>query len=618
MGKFTSLLVALTYVAVVLSVSITDIQGISWQSPFVGQTVNNLTGIVSAKGTSGFYLLGNKTSDERASNGLFVFTTSTAILKQVNVGNLISLSGKVQEFRSSTAPNDLVGTELGSPSNIVVLSQNNTVTPVILGQDRSPPMQLFSALDVGLDGFLSVPNNVSLIDSVNATLQPDLYGMDFWSSLEGQLVTIPGPIGTAFPNSFGEIWVHGTWGTTGKNSRGGLTMTFGPDGIPDGNPETVIVGAPLDGTKNPATAVGTGFSDITGVVLFQFGFYYVLPLTAPTVISVPNPVIPPSTIVPDFSDACAITFGDYNVENLSPTVAHLPTVAMHIANFLNTPDIVFLQEIQDNDGATDDGVVDANVTLTTLVNSIASFSNVTYAFTSINPVNDQDGGEPGGNIRTAYLYRPERLKLFGGSPAGGSLDPVSATATPSMKPHLNFNPGRIDPTNAVWDASRKPLVAHWETPSGEDFFTINLHLVSKDGGSSTQGNARPPVNLPVDVRTGQVSAVATFVESLLALNPNASVLVAGDCNEFVETRTVFAPFAPILQDIDAVAGIADVERYTYVFDQNSEQLDHAFISSAIVARGGVEVEHVHVNNWSPTLAVRASDHDPTVGKIRIC
>lgn len=49
MGKFTPLLAALTYVGVALSVSITDIQGISWQSPLVGQTVNNLTGIVSAK-----------------------------------------------------------------------------------------------------------------------------------------------------------------------------------------------------------------------------------------------------------------------------------------------------------------------------------------------------------------------------------------------------------------------------------------------------------------------------------------------------------------------------------------------------------------------------------------
>jgi predicted extracellular nuclease len=65
---------------------------------------------------------------------------------------------------------------------------------------------------------------------------------------------------------------------------------------------------------------------------------------------------------------------------------------------------MFLQEIQDNDGQTDDGVVDATVTLTTLVNAIAKVSNVTYAFTSINPVNDQDGGVGGGNIRTAYLY----------------------------------------------------------------------------------------------------------------------------------------------------------------------------------------------------------------------
>lgn len=87
----------------------------------------------------------------------------------------------------------------------------------------------------------------------------------------------------------------------------------------------------------------------------------------------------------------------------------------------------------------------------------------------------------------------------------GVLPFVNNPFTPDC---LSFNPGRIDPTNAVWDASRKPLVAHWETPSGDDFFTINLHLVSKDDGSSTQGNARPPVNLPVDVRTGQVTVVA--------------------------------------------------------------------------------------------------------------
>lgn len=68
-----------------------------------------------------------------------------------------------------------------------------------------------------------------------------------------------------------------------------------------------------------------------------------------------------------------------------------------------SPDIVFLQEIQDNDGATDDGVVSSNVTLSALVSAIAAVNGVTYDFVVIDPVNDADGGEPGGNIRQAYL-----------------------------------------------------------------------------------------------------------------------------------------------------------------------------------------------------------------------
>ena len=149
------------------------------------------------------------------------------MLGKVTIGDEISLSGKVTEFRSSTRPDDLLATELTSPANIVVLSSNNIVSPIILGVDRSPPTQQLSALDVGSDGFLSVPNNQSRIDTVNATLQPDQYGLDFWSSLEGQLVTVKNPVAINFENSFGEFWLHGDWPVTGKNGRGGLTMTFG-------------------------------------------------------------------------------------------------------------------------------------------------------------------------------------------------------------------------------------------------------------------------------------------------------------------------------------------------------------------------------------------------------
>lgn len=145
----------------------------------------------------------------------------------MNIGDFVQLNAQVSEFRSATTPNNLFMTELTSPTNITIVSSNNTVTPLILGKDRSPPTRLFNALDEGPDGFLSVPNNASRISERNPTLQPDIYGMDFWESLEGQLVTIPKPTATDFENSFGEFWVYGDWPVTSKNGRGGLSITIG-------------------------------------------------------------------------------------------------------------------------------------------------------------------------------------------------------------------------------------------------------------------------------------------------------------------------------------------------------------------------------------------------------
>ena len=49
----------------------------------------------------------------------------------------------------------------------------------------------------------------------------------------------------------------------------------GSDGIPDGGPESVIIGSPIDGTKNPSVSVGKTLSDITGVVQYQSACYNV-------------------------------------------------------------------------------------------------------------------------------------------------------------------------------------------------------------------------------------------------------------------------------------------------------------------------------------------------------
>jgi predicted extracellular nuclease len=216
---------------------------------------------------------------------------------------------------------------------------------------------------------------------------------------------------------------------------------------------------------------------------------------------------------------------------MTPKSAHIPAVAEHIGYFMNMPDIMFIQEVQDNSGATDDGIVSANETLTALVTAIANVTEITYDFIDIAPVNDQDGGQPGGNIRNAYLYRSDKLTLVE-RPVGGPNDTAEAfipvvgespklrfvsSPIPVMDIVLttllpSFNPGRIDPTNEIWDATRKPLVAQWQTSDGNaTFFTINVHHSSKGGSSSTQGNARPPVNSPIDARTGQVETVSVTI-----------------------------------------------------------------------------------------------------------
>lgn len=284
-------------------------------------------------------------------------------------------------------------------------------------------------------------------------------------------------------------------------------------------------------------------------------------------------------------------------------------------NYLRLPTLMFLQEIQDNNGATNNGVVDANVTLATLVAAIASASgsNFTYAFTDIPPVDGTNGGEPGGNIRNAYLYDPSVIRLRNPN-RGGSTQAVQVL----LGPELSVNPGLIDPTNSAWTSSRKPLVAEWETLSGDaKFFTVNVHWTSKGGSSSLQGDPRPPVNGGVSNRQAQSDVTSNFIKQILAVDSAANIITAGDFNEFefvAPIKTFMSNSG--LKNMDDVAGIPDVERYTYLFDMNSQELDHMFVSQNIASKGA-QFSHVHVNTWVSS-ADEVSDHDPSVAKMNVC
>ncbi|KAH8916802.1 DNase I-like protein [Atractiella rhizophila] len=594
-----SSLLPLSFVAAALqaarAVEIVDINGPGFISPYAGQTVQNITGVVTAK------------SNDSSAAGFWI---------KVAVGDLLTgLSGKVQMYRSSA--DYTYQTELSSPSNFTVVQSGITIPPVVIGAaGLHPPTQEYTSLDLKAGGILAVPNNQSQITAVNPPLQPSKYGLDFWESLKGKLVTITNPIVVGYPNSYGEFWVRGDYPATGINERGGLTITKDSHGYPDLNPEAIVIGGPLDNSNSPDVWIGSKIETVTGIVTNQFGFYRILPLTKPVVISHNTTLQEPTTlVVPEEDASCTLVFGDYNVENMYWNSVHLPTAADQITQYLRTPDIVFLQEIQDDTGPTNDGVTTSNRTLTTFTDAIFEDSGVQYDFTYISPEDGKDGGQPGGNIRVGMLYRSDRITLAAGTP-GTFSDTVVVSDAGNGKIALNYNPGLIDLTNDVYDATRKPLVSLFEMEgSGAQVLAINVHMSSKGGSTSIHGDARPPVNLPVDVRIQQVNLVADFVESVLTINPDMPIIVSGDFNEYGQTTAVWEKLKKYLVSIDEAANIHPFERYTYVFDMNHQQLDHAYISSFLAP--SAEVEHLHVNNWV-SYDDRTSDHDPSVSRVKVC
>src|SRR5712691_301305 len=280
-----------------------------------------------------------------------------------------------------------------------------------------------------------------------------------------------------------------------------------------------------------------------------------------------------------------------------------------IVTNLRAPDLIAGEEVQDNNGATDNGNVDASQTLAKLTAAIQAAGGPAYAWREIDPVNDQDGGEPGGNIRQVFLFRTDRGLSFVDRPGGTSTTPTGVAGSGSST-QLTFSPGRIDPNNPAFSTSRKPLAGEFEY-RGHKLFVIANHFNSKGGDDPLLGRFQPPTRSSEEQRHNQAHVVADFVSQISAADPGANVVVLGDLNDFEFSETV-----SILKD----AGMSDLmetlplnERYSYEFEGNAQVLDHILVGQALHARPLV-FDPVHVN---AEFFDQASDHDPSVVRIAL-
>lgn len=182
--------------SLVSSESIAKINGNRFLSSLQGQDVTDVRGVVTAVGPNGYWMRSTTARNgKKGSQSVYVFGDET--LDSVAVGNVISLSGRVEEYRSNE--DYLYLTEIVEVTDLTVRSENGTVTPLVLGQGRlNPPTEVYTNLDEG-DVF-GIPNNVSQVSAENPVLRPKKFGLDFWESLSGELVTVRDARAISKPN----------------------------------------------------------------------------------------------------------------------------------------------------------------------------------------------------------------------------------------------------------------------------------------------------------------------------------------------------------------------------------------------------------------------------------
>jgi predicted extracellular nuclease len=484
-------------------------------------------------------------------------------------------------------------TEIGSSTAIVLSHGNPLPAPEVITPTTLPPTY---APDLG-------GANIE-----TTSVSPTRSALDFWESREGMRVEVDDARVVGPSNDFGEQYVT-TKPTQAATYRGG-TELLAENAIPSGRVEVVTI----DGS-DPGVSVSDVFAGATvGPVDYsRFGGYTI---AASTLGAVQHKNLP--RVVATAQGARQLAVATYNVENLAPSdpASKFQRLAEGVVTNLAKPDIVAVEEVQDDTGATDDGTVVANQTLTKLTDAIVAAGGPRYDWREIDPVNDQDGGEPGGNIRVVYLFNPARVSFVA---RGSSSVNRSTTGTSVVKSHgdpaLTLSPGRIDPTNPVWTTSRKPLAAEFSF-RGRTVFAIANHFNSKGGDQSADGRFQFPAQSSAVQRSGQAQVVHDFVGKLLAIDKKADVVVLGDLNDYqfspalsaLRTGTADGSGTSILSDL--IATLPTNQRYTYVFNGVSQVLDHILVSSGA---GGVQYQVVHVN---AEYADQASDHDPQVVRLQ--
>ena len=611
-----------------------DIQGNGAASPLLGQVVVT-RGVVTVRVNNGFYFQSrdiDADADPNTSQGMFAFTSS-APPAAATVGNLVQVTGTVAEFVPPTDPNQQPLTQLTTPTTIVLSTGNSLPTPVTLTTTLPSPalgieqLERLENMRVTAPSFTITGATGGSVNEPNAT-----------STTNGRFYGVV----TGTPRPFRE---------SGLEPEDAVGQ---PATIPrwDGNPERInfesLRARDAAGTLRTPIDVDAGqtVSGLTGVIDYAFrnwrftiDFDAVAVVTGSATAGAVSAATPAEYTVASYN--LQRFFDDNNDPALSEPVLtpaafanRLAKASRGIREFLRAPDIIGIVEIED---------LATLQALATRINADAVAANDPdpqyQAFLS-------NGTDPGG-IDVGFLVKS--------APVSGSTPRVAVNSVTQFGlTTLLKCPDGSDNVTGERLNDRPPLLldAVVAAPNGATAPVVVIVNHSRSLGNVT--STAPPPAGPCPVvnfasegdrvrrkRQQQAEFLANLVQARQVANPNENIVVVGDFNAFEfndglgdSIGTISGTPAPDNETVvpgdgldlvnpnlgNLITSVGASQRYSYVFDGDAQNLDHALVNAPIAASTApVRLEHARINadfaednRGDTTVPLRLSDHDPAV------
>lgn len=606
--------------------SIAAIQGEKNASPHTGANVR-VSGIVTARTKTGFFI---QTPDDKtdgntlSSEGIFVFTRIEPP-SEAAVGNLVSITGEVEEFRRDSEPYTLTITEISmrrDRDEVRVISKSNALpAPIVLTlndfkSNSIDQLEKYEGMRVRIDELTVTSPTDGRFDIANNASESD---GSFYGVLKG------------LPRPFREpgLDIHEFVLSDNKER---FQRDFPKLPVFDSNPEvirfdsdeqsaarTIEAGGNSggNGTRFSGGAINvpsqTEIKNLVGALHYSFGKYTVLtePNGSPAISTSIKPVPLPVPTDRQFSVAgmnIENFFDDQDDPGIKEDVVtaegfqkRLKKISLAIRDVMKMPDVI--------------GIVEAE-NLQTLKRLAERINADAVAEGKPDPKYTAflTEGNDGRGIDNGFLVKSSRVKVIDVKQFGKN----DKYKHPNTREDVILN-------------DRPPLVMRASIGTFEFTVVVN-HLKSFLGYSDPkqQDNVRMKKKL-------QAEFLAKLVQELQKSRPDERIILLGDFNAYQfndgvlnmigtitgkpAAKTEVLNFSEDLVEpnlIDLVDVIDQKQRYSYAFNGNAQVLDHIIVSENLrknvkgfgYARVNADYPEIYRNDDS--RPERFSDHDPAV------